>query len=178
MEKNQNKKLVITGLLISMSIIISYLNPMIPIAGIQGMRISFSSYVSVIPAFLFGPVYGGISMGLIDVLSFLIRPEGAYMPLLTLTAVLKGVLIGAMYLWSKKGSLKILKNDYLKVFFCLFPVNVLITTINTKLIMMLYSINKAFIVFYTPRIIEELINIFIQSYIVYYLLKLSRKLIK
>ena len=162
-----------------MSIIISYLNPIIPIAGIPGMRISFSSYISVIPAFLFGPVYGGISMGLIDVLSyFLVRPEGGYMPLLTLTAILKGVLIGAMYLWSKKSSLKILKNDYVKVFSCLFPVNVLITTINTKLIMMLYSISKAFIVFYTPRIIEEVINIFIQSYIVYYLLKLSRKLIK
>lgn len=175
MEKNQNKKLVVTGLLIAMSIVISYLNPMIPIAGIQGMRISFSSYISVIPAFLFGPVYGGISMGIIDVLSFLIRPEGAYMPLLTLTAVFKGVLIGVVYLWSKKSALK---HNYIKVFVSLFPANVLVTTINTKLIMMLYSINKAFIAFYTPRIIEELINIFIQSYIVYYLLKLSQKLIK
>ena len=162
-----------------MSVILSYLNPTIPIAGIPGMRISFSSYISVIPAFLFGPIYGGITMGVIDVLSYLlVKPEGGFMIFLTLTAILKGVLIGLIYLLVKKQENKFMKFNYIKVFLCLFPVNILITTINTKLIMMLYSITKAFIVFYTPRLIEEVINIFIQSYIVSYLLKLANKLIK
>ena len=175
MKKNQVQVIAITGLMIAISVVLSYFNPMIPLAGIPGMRISFSSYVSVIPSFLFGPLYGAISMGIIDVLAYLIRPEGAYMPLLTITAMSKGILLGAMYMWVKKKDAGIFKYSYFKAFLCLMPVNILITTINTKLIMMLYSIDKAFIVFYTPRIIEEIINIFIQSYIVSYLIKLYNK---
>ena len=176
MKKNQVQVIAITGLMIAISIVLSYFNPMIPIAGIPGMRISFSSYISVLPSFLFGPLYGGIAMGITDVLSCVVRGDVIYPPL-TITAIAKGALLGAMYMYIKRRDFKIAKYDYVKVLICLLPINVLITTINTKLIMVLYSISKAFIVFYTPRIIEELLNVFIQSYIVCYLLKLSNKLL-
>ena len=152
---------------------------MLPISGIPGMRISFSSYISVLPSFLFGPLYGGAAMGIKDVLSyFLVRPEGGFMLPLTITAITKGVLLGVFYNWVKNKHTGLLRFNYLKVFICLMPVNILITTINTNLLMMLYSINKAFWLFYAPRLAEEIINIFVQSYIVGYLLKLSERLYK
>ncbi len=176
MQKNQIHKISIIGLIIAISIILSYFNPMLPLLGIPGMRISFSSYISVIPSFLFGPIYGGISMAITDILSyFLVRPEGGYMFPLTLTAAFKGVLIGLMCMWINKKDLKLSKYHYLKVLVCLFPANIIITTINTKLLMILYSISKAFWVFYLPRLAEEIINTFIQCYIVSYLILIIKK---
>ncbi len=175
MNKKHIYKIVFTGVLIGISVVLSLFNPMIPLHGIPGMRITFSAYTSVIPSFLFGPVYGGIAMGITDILSFLVKPEGTYMIHFTVTAVLKGVMLGCLWWLVKKSNPNQKKYGYFKVMICLLPVNILITTINTKLIMMLYSIDKAFIVYYIPRLIEEVINIIIQSYVVSYLLKIYQE---
>jgi hypothetical protein len=47
---------------------------------------------SSLPAIFFGPVFGGASSGIIDILGFLLKPTGPYMPEMTAAAIAGGVL--------------------------------------------------------------------------------------
>ncbi|HBM81036.1 MAG TPA: ECF transporter S component, partial [Clostridiaceae bacterium] len=46
------------------------------------------------PAILFGPLYGGIASGILDVLGYMLKPDGAYIPWLTVTAIAGGIITG------------------------------------------------------------------------------------
>ena len=69
----------------------------IPIFGGNGMRVGFAGVFSFFPAILFGPIYGAAVSGLLDFLGYLLKPDGAYLPLLTLTAALGGALKGLIW---------------------------------------------------------------------------------
>ena len=97
------KKIVQTALFISLAIAVRSFSPMVYFLGAPGMRISFSGIFSKFPALLFGPIYGGIAGGITDVIGYLLKPEGPFIPYLTLTAILGGAITG--YLW------KIFKNS-------------------------------------------------------------------
>ncbi len=60
------------------------------------IRIGFSELPNFVIAALFGPVVGGVFAGVLDVLKYIVAPNGAFLPLFTLSAVIKGVLIGAV----------------------------------------------------------------------------------
>ncbi len=92
-----NQKIVQTSLLIALALAVRSLSIMIPFMGAPGMRISFAHIFSRMPAMLFGPFWGGLATGIVDILGFLIRPEGAYIPFLTLTQVLDGVIVGFVF---------------------------------------------------------------------------------
>ena len=95
-----------TALLISLALAVRSLSVMISFMGAPGMRIGVASVFTRMPALLFGPFFGGIATGIVDVLGYLIRPEGAYIPLLTLTQILDGVLIGFIFREVKKAETK------------------------------------------------------------------------
>ena len=80
------------------------------------MRIGCSMFFSKLPALLFGPLFGGIADGLIDVLAYIIKPEGGYMPLLTATAILGGVLVGLLWKYAKKINDKLFGKLFIVVF--------------------------------------------------------------
>ncbi len=71
----------------------------IPISflGAGGIRIGFAGIFTAFPAILFGPLYGGVVSALSDLLGVLIKPEGAYIPWLTVTAFLGGFLKGLLF---------------------------------------------------------------------------------
>ena len=69
----------------------------IPLFGQNGMSVGISGIFSMLPAFLFGPVYGMIVSGLSDLLGYLLKPMGAYLPLMTLIVALGGFLRGALW---------------------------------------------------------------------------------
>lgn len=69
----------------------------LPILGASGLKIDFSGIFSAFPSLLFGPWYGGAVCALADVLGAVIKPSGAYIPLLTLTQFLSGFLVGVMW---------------------------------------------------------------------------------
>lgn len=73
----------------------------IPISflGVGGIRIGFAGIFTAFPAILFGPLYGGVVSALSDLLGVLIKPEGAYIPWLTVTAFLGGFLKGLLFRW-------------------------------------------------------------------------------
>lgn len=100
------RKIIQTALLIALALAIRSLSVMISFMGAPGMRIGFAQVFSRMPALLFGPFFGGLATGIVDVLGYLIRPEGAYIPLLTLTQILDGVLIGFIFKEVKKVQTK------------------------------------------------------------------------
>ena len=96
-ERPVTRKIVQTALFIALAVVVRNFSTMIYLAGVPGMRIGFSGIFSRMPALLFGPFYGGLSSGILDVIGYFMNPEGGYMPLLTLTAVLGGVLSGLLW---------------------------------------------------------------------------------
>lgn len=96
-QSSLTRKIVQTSLFIGLAIAVRSFSTMIYFLGAPGMRISFSGIFAKMPALLFGPLYGGIATGITDVIGFLLKPEGPFIPFLTLTAILGGVITG--YLW-------------------------------------------------------------------------------
>lgn len=91
-------RLTISAIFLSLSLILqATLTLEIPLFGQNGMRVGLSGVFSVMPALLFGPIYGAVIAGLADVLGFLIRPTGVYLPLMTLLAALGGLMRGGLW---------------------------------------------------------------------------------
>ena len=70
----------------------------IPMFGQNGMSIGISGIFSMMPSILFGPVYGAIVSGLSDVMGYLLKPTGAYIPLMTLIVAAGGFIRGTLWL--------------------------------------------------------------------------------
>ena len=125
MTKNTTlKKTVQTALIIAMALVLRQFGYMVMFGGGTGMRISPSIFISRFPAVLFGPVYGGITSGLIDILGMIIKPEGAWIPALTVSAILGGVLAGWMWKLIKPVDTRILRRVILCIFVILGVVGV------------------------------------------------------
>jgi ECF transporter S component (folate family) len=69
----------------------------VPILGANGMQISPAGIFTAFPALLFGPLYGGTVSALSDLIGCLIKPQGAYIPWLTVTAFAGGFIKGLMF---------------------------------------------------------------------------------
>ncbi len=101
-ESHVTRKIIQTALFIGLALAVRNFSTMIYFLGAPGMRISFSPIFSRMPALLFGPFYGGLAAGIMDIMAFLLKPEGPYIPLLTLTAILDGVIVGLLWRGLKK----------------------------------------------------------------------------
>lgn len=95
------QKVVQTGLLLSIALVIRSLSYTLYIAGVPAIRIGFAGCFTRLAGVLFGPVYGGIASGITDFLGYLMKPEGGYIPWLTLTAIGGGVLSALLWKWIK-----------------------------------------------------------------------------
>ncbi len=69
----------------------------IPLLGAGGMKVGMAGVFTAFPAFLFGPIYGGMTSALSDILGYLVKPDGSYIPWLTLTAFLGGCIKGLLW---------------------------------------------------------------------------------
>ncbi len=101
------KSLIQVSMLIALALVIRNFSYMVYFGGAPGMRIGFSGVFTKIASILFGPVLGGAASGIVDFLGYVIKPEGAYIPLLTITSILGGVLIG--FMWKLTGDVVSLK---------------------------------------------------------------------
>lgn len=90
--------MTVSAILLSLSLVLkTFTSVYIPLFGQNGMSVGLSGVFSMLPALLFGPVYGAVVSGLSDVLGHFIRPQGAYLPWLTAAAALGGFVRG--WLW-------------------------------------------------------------------------------
>ena len=112
------------------------------------VRIGFSGIPVTLVSYLFGPVVGGMFGGVLDVLKYLVKPMGPFMPGLTLIVMLKGLLYGC-FLYKKPLTLwRVLAVQLVVAVVCnLF--------LNTLCLSLVYG--KAFMVLLAPRIIRNLI---------------------
>ena len=102
-------KISLTAMFLAFALVVkSLISVNVPIFGGNGMKISFAGVFTFFPAALFGPVYGAIVSGLSEVLGYLIKPDGAYIPFLTFSAMLAGFIKGLIWKYvSVKSKTKI-----------------------------------------------------------------------
>ena len=70
----------------------------IPLFGVGGMRVGVSGIFSIPPSILFGPLYGALVTGLLDVIGHFLRPVGPYLPQMTIVMASGGFLRGVLWL--------------------------------------------------------------------------------
>lgn len=69
------------------------------------LKIGFSSLPNEMVDYLFGPVVGALYGGALDVIKFIMKPEGSFMPGLTFNAMLAAFIYG-LFLYKRPLSLK------------------------------------------------------------------------
>lgn len=103
---NSNRKfhvstasLVKAGLLAAISIVLTRVfSFIIPLAGMPALRIGFGTIPLMISGILFGPIIGGLTGLVADLLGYAINPMGgAFFPGFTLSAALNGILTGLLF---------------------------------------------------------------------------------
>lgn len=245
--------MVQTSLLIALAVVVRNFSYMVYFGGAPGMRIGFSGVFAKLIAMLFGPIIGGVASGIVDIIGFMIKPEGAYIPMLTITAILGGVISGVlwkiikdldtaklqnafivsisiigllgvfnhiqMFCYSSSPWAQILQklgkykdftsiglefvaiigmiflitgiiakrtksrlemnNDFLKVLIATGFAGIFVATLNTYILQLFIpELGKiGFIVFWIPRVIQEVLMTVIQAYIISLLLTIYRKII-
>ena len=92
-ELKKLKTIVITGLLIAIGIVLGQFSIQIS----QSTKIGISFIATQLTAMLFGPVVGAIFGGIMDVLKFLMKPDGGFFFGYTLTAIISGFIYGLFY---------------------------------------------------------------------------------
>jgi|BioPla2DNA2_1021312.scaffolds.fasta_scaffold44714_2 ECF transporter S component (folate family) len=121
MSKNRNavKRIVHVSLLITLAVVIRNFSYSFYIGGVLTTRISFSGIFTRMAAILFGPVYGGLASGIQDVIGYLLKPEGPFLPWLTLTAIAGGVLAGFLWRLAERADHSMAGRYYLLLFACI-----------------------------------------------------------
>ena len=81
----------------------------IPLFGQNGVRINIFGIFTVMPALLFGPLYGAIVAGSFDLLGFFLRPSGTFLPFMTMAVTFGGFLRGFLWIRLRDRSPKSLR---------------------------------------------------------------------
>ena len=102
------RRMTVSAMFLSLALMMRFLpfTLEIPLFGQNGMRVGVAGIFSMMPAILFGPVYGAIVSGLTDLLGYLLKPTGAYLPLMTLAVALGGFLRGLFWMFLRNRSAK------------------------------------------------------------------------
>lgn len=74
----------------------------IPIAGLNAIKVTFSTAFTMLTGIICGPVMGFFSGAIVDILTSTIKPVGPYFPGFTLAAGLSGLIPAIMYKYLKK----------------------------------------------------------------------------
>ena len=123
------------------------------------LKIGFSAIPNMLVDYLFGPVVGCLFGGAMDVIKFMLKPDGGFMPGFTFDAMLSGIIYGSI-LYKKPISIW-------RVLVAEFIVKLVINCgLNTLWISMLYG--KGFMVLLPARIIKNAIMLPIDTAIVYF----------
>lgn len=104
------RRITISAVFLSISLVMKTLFSFyIPIFGQNGMSIDISSIFSIMPAILFGPVYGAVTYGLTDLLGYLLKSMGTYIPLMTLVVAAGGFIRGTLWAFLRNKDSKKLR---------------------------------------------------------------------
>jgi ECF transporter S component (folate family) len=110
------RKIAITAVFAAFAVALKAFTNAVLNIPVFGIKVGFAGIFTFFPAILCGPVWGGIASALSDILGFLIAPDGAYIPWLTLTAFCGGVIKGLLWMLLTKKAGKKLRIILLTVF--------------------------------------------------------------
>lgn len=97
--------MVISAMFLALAVVINFFTETgIPLFGADGIQLKFGGVFTSFPAFLFGPIYGGIVCAASDIIGCIIKPMGAYVPWFTVTAFIAGFIKGGVFMLLKKRS--------------------------------------------------------------------------
>lgn len=119
--KIEVKTLVTCGILTAIAVLLRSFSIMVPIGGAGAMRIGFAGVFIKLSAILFGAAIGGMVSGMVDILAHLIYPKGAYIPFLTITSIISGILTGIIWNKVKEVDVKKIEKSY-PIFFAILGV--------------------------------------------------------
>ncbi|QOX65298.1 folate family ECF transporter S component [Anoxybacterium hadale] len=178
-ESIKTRKVVISAVFVSISVGLKAISSFyLPLFGQNGISVGISGVFTILPAILFGPVYGAMASGLADFLGYLMKPVGPYLPLMTLVVAAGGFLRG--WLWIKVCGLgrKKFKSQIPPLLLVLISSGIFVTTLNTVILReTVFEAWKVlpFAAVWLPRVIEELVSNIVKAYIVAVLLRVARK---
>ncbi|WP_175438355.1 folate family ECF transporter S component [Fusibacter sp. 3D3] len=90
--------LVKAALLAAISIVLTRVfSLMVPLGGLPALRVGFGSVPIMLSGMLFGPLMGGITGFISDLLGYMMNPQGAYFPGFTLSSALFGIIPGLLF---------------------------------------------------------------------------------
>ena len=160
--------LTVAAMLIALTVILNFavifLGP--------SLKISFSFVPIASGSMLFGPVIGGVIGALSDIVGWFIKPVGPYMPFLTISGLLTGIIYG-IFLFNKKITLK-------NIFFAQFIITVFINSLVNYSYMLLFIWNgvakKTFFVYLGGRLAVQSIVYAVNAAVCLLLLPLAANL--
>ena len=95
----KTRTITVTAMMIAANVILTLLNPLQNIS--PYLRVSFDCITLPVTAFMFGPITSGIAAIIQDVIAYIIKPSGAFLPQYTLCMGMKGLIFG-LILYKKK----------------------------------------------------------------------------
>lgn len=151
------RKIIYAGILIGLEIVLTRFVQIplnwIPILNLSKDRISLGFLPVALSGILLGPIYGGVIAGIADVIRAIILPVGgAFNPLFTISAVLRGVIYG-LVLGKKQSFTRVVLASLIIYIF----VNNLLNTLFVH-----YSYGTPFYAFFTAKIFINTINFIVQ----------------
>ena len=153
------RNVIFCGMMGALSIILSYVGT---IRLGPTMRIGVGEIPNVMVDYLFGPAAGMIFGGVMDIVKYMLNPDGAFFPGFTLSAM-AGALIFGFFLYRRKLNFwRLLAAEALVKAF----VNV---GLNTIWLNMLYG--KGFLALLPPRIISHLIQLPLDTILLWFVLQ-------
>lgn len=126
--------IVKAALLATISIVLTrFLSLMLMLGGLPALRVGFGSIPLIMAGMMFGPVVGGITGVVADLVGYMINPMGGtFFPGFTLTAALYGIIAGILFKNFKIQNMKINFNLVNAVVMVLFGIGLFITMLSTN----------------------------------------------
>lgn len=173
--KMSTKTLVQAGFLVAISIVLTrFVSIMVPLAGgLPALRVGFGEIPLMIGGLLFGPVVGGISGMIADLIGAWAFPQGPYFPGFTLSSILWGVLPGIYGFYLRRKGEKGNPFTYKKIFI-IVSISIGIISIGMNTYWLSLMLGKGYMVFLPGRLLSAIVNIPLQSYIITLLIKQLR----
>lgn len=131
------------------------------------IRVGFSDMPGVAVSVLFGPAVGSIFWGMLDILKYIVTPNGPFFPGFTVSAVLNGVLFG-FFLYKRTLSLgNVLTAQFLSKLFISIG-------LNTYWLSILYG--NAYFVMLPARLLSNAIMLPIDTLLTFVVLRMVSRL--
>ena len=156
------QNVAICAMLIAINVILGYFS----ISFSSYLRVGFGFITAPVAAFLFCPFIGGAVALLSDIISFIIKPTGAFLFTYTLNTGIAGMIYG-LFLYKKDLT-------FVRVFFCKLTV-ILAVNIILNSIALAPTAANGLVGIFPARLIKNIILLPIQSLVVFEVLKIAVK---